>query len=237
MADAKSMRRREPEELNDPATRGRRPRLAVFGGSFDPIHNGHLFLAGELLRKGLADEVLFVPARLPPHKTLASLAPPDHRLAMLRLAVEHEPAFTVTDLELQRVGVPSYTIDTLEILSGVYPGSDLSFAMGMDSLADIHTWSRAPELIARYTFLVYPRPGIRPPAFATLAGHFGPRLAQKLLDGVVEAALMPISSTEVRALSANGKSLAGLVPAAVADYIKTRELYRTPQTEATQQAW
>ena len=227
-------KRADPDQLNDPATRGHRPRLGVLGGSFDPVHNGHLFIGGELLRKGLVDEVLFVPARLPPHKRLETLAPPDHRLAMVRLATEDESAFSVSDVELQRVGTPSYTIDTLEILSSVYPGHDLVFVMGMDSLTELSTWWRATELVARHSFLIYQRPGVRAPTFAALAGPFGPHLAQKLLDAIVEAGLMPVSATDIRALVAADRSLAGLTPAAVARYIKVNQLYRPPKPEEAQ---
>jgi nicotinate-nucleotide adenylyltransferase len=203
------------------------PRLAVFGGTFDPVHNGHLLLAGEIVRAGLASEVLFVPVGQPPHKSAAVLAPAADRLAMLEAALRPYPEFSVSDVETRRTDGPSYTIETLESLGAAFPGCELVFFMGMDSLVELHTWYRATELVGRYRLLTYPRPGVRPPSYAVLAARFGGRNAARLLSDVVaDASQSPVSATAIRHLAAAGRSLAGLVPESVLDYIRTHAMYR-----------
>ncbi len=208
-----------------------RSRVAVFGGSFNPVHNGHLSLAGHVLRLGLADEVLFVPAGIPPHKPHAGLAPGADRLAMLEEAVRPFPQFSVSDIELQKNDQPSYTITTLDMLRAAYPGREIVFLMGMDCLAELHTWHRAQELVAQFNFIVYPRPGVANPKTPELADCFGNRNANKLQASVLDAAMLPVSSSEVRAFIADGKTLAGLVPEAVIRYIELHTLYRNEPTK------
>ena len=204
----------------------RTPRIAVLGGSFDPVHTGHLLVAGAILRQGLADEILFVPAKRPPHKLDRILTPAKHRLAMLQAAIEEFPQFGMSDIELQREDGPSYTIDTLETLKRIYNDSDLAFVMGMDSLAEIHTWYRATELVNRYDFLVYPRPGFEPPTRLHLNDQFGAHNAAKLLNSIVRTPGIQVSSTDIRRAASVERCLAGLVPAAVARYIEDNRLYR-----------
>jgi len=197
----------------------------VFGGSFDPVHNGHLFIAGEILRRGAADEVLFVPAAVPPHKTDRELAGPEDRYAMLEAAIAPFQGLSLSDIEIRRTDGPSYTIETLTALQAVFPESELRFVMGTDSLAELHTWREALELASRYEFIIFPRPGAPAPAYAVLAGYFGWKTARKLLDSILPAREMPVSSTEVRECCRRGKSLAGLAPECVAKYIRSKGLY------------
>ncbi|OGV64415.1 MAG: nicotinate (nicotinamide) nucleotide adenylyltransferase [Lentisphaerae bacterium RIFOXYB12_FULL_65_16] len=206
-------------------TPSRRPRLAVFGGSFDPVHNGHLFVAGEMVRGGHADEVLFVPARQPPHKIDLDLAPANHRLAMLRLALAFYPEFSVSDIELSREAGPSYTFDTLETLRQVFPEHEIRFLLGMDNLIDLHRWYRATELVQHYELLIYPRPGVSTPSFAALAAHFGDRMARKLAKSVVALPEMPVVATEIRADLVRGRTVAGRCPESVLGYIRDHGLY------------
>jgi nicotinate-nucleotide adenylyltransferase len=214
----------------------RKPRLAVFGGTFDPVHNGHLYIAGELLRRGLADEVLFVPACKPPHKQSELLSAAEDRLAMLKAALSGYEEFSVSDIELQRHDHPSYTIDTLDLLKAAYPGHDLVFLMGVDSLAELHLWHRASELVGRYRFLIFPRPGAEPPPYATLAGYFGPRAARKLIDSIVDVVGVDISATAIRRYTSLQQSLAGLVPETVGQYISEHKLYSNPE-DAERKEW
>jgi nicotinate-nucleotide adenylyltransferase len=204
----------------------RTPRIAVFGGSFDPVHSGHLLVAGAILRQNLADEVLFVPAKRPPHKLDRILSPAKHRLAMLEAAITEYPQFSMSDIELQREDGPSYTIDTLETLKRIYNDSELIFVMCMDSLAEIHTWYRATELVNRHEFLVYPRPGVEPPTRLHLNNQFGAHNAAKLLNCIIRTTGIAVSSTDIRQAASTGRCLAGLVPAAVARYIEDNRLYR-----------
>lgn len=212
--------------LADPALPpARRPRLAVFGGSFDPVHNGHLFVAGEVIRGGHADQVLFVPARHPPHKLNLHLAPSEHRLNMLRTALAPFAAFSVSDIELNHDAPTAFTIETMATLSQAFAEHVVLFLMGMDSFAELHKWHQAAELVNRYEMLIYPRPGVVCPAFAELAGHFGARNARRLLNCVLDISAVPMDATSIRADLAAGRSLAGLLPESVHTYIQTHALY------------
>ncbi|MCF7853408.1 MAG: nicotinate-nucleotide adenylyltransferase [Candidatus Pacebacteria bacterium] len=211
--------------------KARKPRLGVFGGSFDPIHNGHLFIAGEIIRRGLVDEILFVPANVPPHKPASYVSPAELRLTMLQEVLEPYEEFSLSDIEVQHGEEPSYTIDTIHTLAGAFPEHTLCFLMGMDSLVELHQWRRAPELIAKFELLIYPRPGVREPAFAELSGHFGPRQARRLLNSILDTPPVPISATQVRAAVRARQNLAGLVPDCARTFIEQHNLYK--ETEET----
>ena len=115
-------------------------RLGVFGGTFDPIHHGHLVAAEEVRARLKLDKVLFVPAGMPPHKLDLDITPTRHRLAMLQLAIESNPGFALSRVDIDRHG-PCYTVDMLALLHDEYgPGTELFFLMGMDSLAELITW-------------------------------------------------------------------------------------------------
>ncbi len=210
----------ESEEMAPSA----RPRLAVYGGTFDPVHVGHLFLAGEVVRNGFADEVLFVPALIPPHKQTRQPTSAEHRLAMLQRALSIHDCFSVSDIELQRQG-PSYTIYTLETLRQTFPEHQILFLIGMDSLLELHTWHRANELVQHFRFLIFPRPNVRLPSFAELSSFFGNRDARKLLDSIVATRLIDVSATEIRECCREGTTLAGMVTDAVYEYIVEHGLY------------
>ena len=210
-------------------------RVAVFGGSFNPIHYGHLLLADEVVEQLALDRVLFVPAAAPPHKALATLAPAADRHAMVALATAGHPRFAVSDLELRRPG-PSYTVDTLEALA---PGGDELFLLiGSETFLDLLSW-RAPQRIAGLARLVVvPRAGsafdpesaaaqkvvraIGVGRFVHAGGAATPR------DAVVIAHVvsLPISSSELRRRAREGRSLAYRLPDAVIDYIRARGLYQ-----------
>lgn len=202
------------------------PVLAVFGGSFDPVHNGHFGLAREILDRKLADEVLLVPAGRPPHKVGVELATAEDRMEMLRLAVAAEPGFSTSDIEINREEGFTYTFDTLTLLAQVFPDHELAFLLGTDSLCDLHKWHRAPELVSRYQLFIYPRPGVRLPAYVELTGHFGARNARKLLDSVLEGfPAYDLSATHVREQLAKHRRIEGLCPDAVERYIYSKGLY------------
>ena len=203
-----------------------RKRLAVFGGSFDPVHVGHLFIAGEVLRHNRADEVLFVPARTPPHKPSTALLPAAVRLEMVRAAVAPYAGFSVSDLEITAGRSADYTIETMACLEGAFPDSEILFLMGMDSLNELHTWHRATELVTRYRILIHGRAGVRPPPLADMASEFGPRNANRLAAGMLNTDSMPVSSTRIREYARRGVCLAGLVPAEIEEIIHSRNLYR-----------
>jgi nicotinate-nucleotide adenylyltransferase len=218
---------RQHQELKDILAKSRNQanfRLLVFGGSFNPVHNGHLQLAREILHHHLGDAILFVPAKSPPHKLDQQLASEADRLAMLRLAIPEVPNAHVSDIEFQRSG-PSYTIDTLTALQAELPGVNLIFVMGMDSLASLHTWHRARELVEQWSLLVYPRPGIPTPTQDQLQVFFGETAAARLLASVQALPLAEVSSSTIRQALAAGKSTGNLLPAAVTGYILDNGLY------------
>ncbi len=215
-------------------------RVGILGGTFDPLHLGH-FRAAESVREAMAlDRVLFVPAAIPPHKAGPGITPAEDRYRMVRSAVEKEPFFEVSRIELDRNG-PSFTIDTLAGLENEMPGSEVFFITGIDSFRDIRTWHRWEELLESYSIVVHGRPGIALPSayeavpekwrssFVPLAegGTGGERCARAegsvyLLDIVT----LNISSTEVRAMVRAGRSIRYLVPIEVEEFIDERRLYR-----------
>jgi nicotinate-nucleotide adenylyltransferase len=219
-------------------------RLGVLGGTFNPIHLGHLVLA-ESLRESLAlDRVLFVPAGTPPHKTAPGIAPAVDRYAMAALAVAGHPAFATSDVEVRRAG-PSYSVDTLEALAGEWPGEHLFFLMGSDTFLDLLTWHTPERLTAWATLAVGYRAGSSfDPESAAARGilaRLGRRGWRRVTPaggsaGVVEAVApgevllvetrsLSVSAREIRALLAAGRSVRYLVPPAVADYIAQHRLY------------
>jgi nicotinate-nucleotide adenylyltransferase len=209
-------------------------RTAILGGSFNPIHYGHLLLADDLLERLSFDRLLFVPAGAPPHKSATTLASAADRYAMVKLAVADHPRFEVSDLELRRTG-PSYTVDTLGALAS--PDQALFLIVGSETFLDLLSW-RTPRRIAELARLVVvPRAG----------SVFDPEVAaaQKVLreigatrfvvfetgsvpdDGVlvVHATSLPISASELRRRAREGRSLAYRLPPAVVEYIRKRRLY------------
>ena len=215
------------EEAEKPLPYARKQRIAVFGGSFDPIHNGHLLIAQKVLELDKADEVLFVPALMPPHKMDGLVATPEQRLEMVKLALAPYEKCSSTDVELQRTG-PSYTFDTMSILKQIYSDCELYLLIGMDSLLGLHLWYRAPELVTRGKFIIYPRPGSERPPIYELEKEFGSKNAYKLYYSILddaELAQSDVSSTAIREAVAQHLSLEKYVPQAVAQYIHDNNLY------------
>lgn len=196
--------------------------LGVFGGTFNPVHLGHLRAAEETREALGLERVLFVPAKIPPHKEARAVAPPEVRLDLVCRAVEGNPAFAVSDLELRRAG-PSYSVDTLgELRSGLGRNDRLWFLVGSDAFREIHTWYRYPELFALADVAVMSRPPgeLRAAPPASLAGDFTPEgdgLRHRSGREVrfVPVTLLDISGTAVRRALVGGGSVRYLVPEAV----------------------
>ncbi|MBI4294552.1 MAG: nicotinate-nucleotide adenylyltransferase [Chloroflexi bacterium] len=203
-------------------------RLGVLGGTFDPVHLGHLALARVALDELKLAKVLFVPAARPRFKTLRRLAPAQARLDMLRLAVAGEPRFEVSTIDLERAGT-TYTVDTLLRLKQELGESvELYFLLGADALAEFPAW-RAPERILGMCYLVTAaRPGCPPPDLVTLEQAL-PASRGRVI--VLQGPHIDVSATEVRRRVAAGQPLSGLVPPAVEQYIKDRGLYRRARPE------
>ncbi len=195
----------------------------LFGGTFDPVHLGHLNVARELVRLGRLAQVVFIPAAVPPHKRHLGITSGEHRLAMLRLAVEGEEGLFVSDYELKAGGI-SYTVDTVRHFRGIF-GERLRLVVGMDSLHDLHGWYRSRELLEACEVLVYNRPGYPAPSAAELAERFGAEQGSRLAAGIVQAAPSGISSTEIRKRVRAGNDVSGLLPSRVWGYIQQNRLY------------
>ncbi|MDZ4700156.1 MAG: nicotinate-nucleotide adenylyltransferase [Rhodothermales bacterium] len=190
-------------------------RVGILGGTFNPPHIAHLILAETIRVSCALDQIRWIPAGTPPHKSADTAA--EHRLAMTRIAVAGNPAFTVSDLEVVRGGA-SYTIDTVELLQRTEPDVDFSLLIGSDSLADLLSWRRPDDLVARLPLIVYPRPGADPrPEAAT-------RYARRIT--FVDAPLIEVSSYSIRRRVHQGLSIRYLVPEAVYAYIAEHGLYR-----------
>ena len=200
-------------------------RIAVFGGTFDPVHKGHTGPGRFLLDSGRTERILYLPAWCPPHKGPEKVTAYVHRRAMLSLALD--PDMGISDLEKERSG-KSYTIDTLKILTERHPADTFFWVVGADGLRNLHSWHRAEELVRNYSFLVLPRPGESMPDREELLRHWSGELVGRLLSFVVKGApLFRGSSTEIRGEISRGRmeSVKGLLAPAVLDYIREHKLY------------
>ena len=205
----------------------------VLGGTFDPIHLGHLRAAEWVRERCGLSKVLFVPAAAPPHKLERQITDVSDRVAMLEKALSNETRFELCLTELTRKG-PSYTIDTLRELAEREPDPVWCFITGADTFLEIQTWSRWEALVSEFSFVVPDRPGFRLEDMAEVVPvHLHDRL-QKIGEvalkppviGLLEGEMLNISSTEIRRLSREGRSVRYLVPDAVAAYIEENRLYR-----------
>lgn len=198
---------------------GMRPRLGVLGGSFDPPHLGHLVIASEACARFALERVLFVPAATPPHKDPGHRTTAAERLTMTEVAVEHDPRFEVIGIEMERDLV--YTRDTVRAVADRFPDHDLVFIMGSDSLLQLETWHDPEGILAICTLAVAARPGDDSEAVAAATGRWGASRAR-----LMEAPLVGISSSAVRARVAAGLPIRYLVPSAVEEYVREHDLYR-----------
>lgn len=227
---------------------GAKKRIGIFGGTFDPVHCGHLRVALEVMEETGLDQVIFVPAGVPPHKSRPDIASAEDRLEMVRLACGGFAGFEVSSLELERTG-PSYTVDTLLNFSSSYQDeADIFFIMGMDAFFQFHTWREPEKIIGLASLVIMTRPGLQSAhesedkaiehylrdslkasysqsdfrsGSASVFSH--PELRDIYLLRVTD---LDISGTRIRELAANGRSLSFLVPEGVEDYIVSRGLYR-----------
>ena len=217
-----------------PRTRTGHSSIGILGGTFDPIHLGHLALARAARSSLGLDEILFVPAARPPHKLGRPISPAGDRLAMVELATEGEPATRVSRIEIDRSG-PSYTVDTVAALLDEAARADrpidVTVILSAESFADLPDWHASDRLVELATIAVAPRPGHPLPEPTALANRL-PGLIGRL--AVIHGTLPDISASKIRALVANGRPIDHLVPPRVAAYIKEHHLYREPSTRKDQ---
>jgi nicotinate-nucleotide adenylyltransferase len=211
-------------------------KLGILGGTFNPIHYGHLRIAEEVRQEFGLERVLFMPAAVPPHKPLAGDLPFAERAAMVSLAIEGNRAFSLCDIEGRRGGT-SWLIDTLRQLKSEFPADDLYFIMGSDSFADIGRWKEYGEYFSLVNLIVAERPGTSTRQLAaTLPADLADVLAwdesgRRLLHSqgtsvsFYQGTLLDISSRDIRRLVASGRSLSYLVPDSVARFITEKRLY------------
>jgi nicotinate-nucleotide adenylyltransferase len=221
-------------------------RIGLFGGTFNPLHNGHLQVAGDVRNGFELDHVLLIPAAVPPHKEMETVVSADDRLAMIRLAIGEDPMFRVSDVELKRNG-PSYTIDTVNYFKSSYPkNASLFFILGLDAFLEIESWKSFRALFDAISMIVMSRAGM-----GKIQGWCRPQVEmEKLLylrisnryrfDERRSAFLHPekppvflfdvkpcaISSTTVRYRVKHGFSIKSWVPESVGCYIKSKGLYQ-----------
>ena len=203
-------------------------RIGVYGGSFDPVHVGHLLLAECCREQAGLDRVLFVPVATQPHKLDRRLADSQHRIDMLRLATGGHPAFEVATLEVDRGGV-SYTVETLAALEAAHPGAELCLLLGPDALLGLPTWREPRRIVELSTLVAVEREGLDDlRAVATSAGLadlLGAKRLASVLESRVRMPAIGIRASDLRAAVAAGRSIRYRTPRAVEAYIATHGLY------------
>jgi len=198
--------------------------IGVMGGTFDPIHNGHLIVAEEVrVRLNLA-EILFVPAGQPWLKANSPIAAAEHRMPMVRLALDAKPYFKLSTMEVERAG-PSYTVDTIaELQNQVGAGNELFFILGWENLAELPQWHEPYRLIKMCYLVAVPRSGYPAPDLNALEAAI-PGLSQRVI--LLDTPQIDISASQIRTRVAQGLSIAHLVPEPVQRYIREHRLYVT----------
>ncbi len=186
-------------------------KIGILGGTFNPIHIGHLILADEVREKLSLDKVIFVPTYIPPHKQNSEVAAADERLRMVKAAIKGNKFFKTSDIEIKRKG-PSYTVDTMEALNKKFPGEELYFITGSDLLKYLDEWKDFQELLRLVKFVVATRPGYPLEKITS----YVQRISIRAVD---------VSAFEIRQCIKESKSFRYLVPEAVFEYINKKKLY------------
>ncbi len=200
--------------------------VLLFGGSFDPIHHGHLIIGRHAAEHLGVERVVLVPSASPPHKQSHNLSPAADRLDMCRLAVGDDPQFEVSDWEVGQPG-PNYTLLTVQHFRQTCgDATALHWLIGMDSLAELGTWYHAAELVDACTIVTAARPGSEPPSAAFLGRWFSPAQIERLYRHILEGPRIDISARDIRARVRAGRSIRHLVPEPVRQYLLGHGLYR-----------
>lgn len=200
-------------------------KIGLFGGTFDPIHNGHLHIARAFADELALDMVVFLPAGNPYHKTEHTRTDAQHRLAMTELAVGHDPRFAVSDCDIIRKGA-TYTFDTVQIFRQQFPSAQLWWLLGSDSLLQLHTWKKWQTLVNQTHIAVAAREGDNiAQAPRELHGWIDSALQNGSLH-LLQTPMYNISSTEIRRRIRNGEPVSGLIDPRVENYIARNHLYR-----------
>jgi len=197
-------------------------KTGILGGTFDPVHNGHLAIAEQVRTLLKLEEVVFVPAGQPWLKTGRSITSAEQRIKMLQLAIAGKPYFRLSAIEIERAG-PSYTVDTITQMKAQLGREDeLVFIIGWDKLYELHLWKDLPRLLEACRLAAVPRPGYSLPDLTNLEAAI-PGAAQRV--ELLDMPLLDVSASEIRRRVAHGQSISALVPQAVAQYIDRHALY------------
>lgn len=201
-------------------------RIILFGGSFDPIHNGHIKVVSFAADYLDAEKVIFIPARRSPHKESFPDASDEDRVEMIKAAIKGFDRFEISDFELNRPD-PSYTLDTvIHFKRSFSPATEFFLLVGADIIKDLHRWYKVNDLLRQCNLCVMYRAGSKLPDFASQDAYFGPEMVQKLQKNVIETPLVDISSTDIRSKIASGRPFENLVGEKVSEYIKKNGLYQ-----------
>ena len=200
-------------------------RIGIFGGTFNPIHMGHLIMAEEVFQQHHLSKILFIPAYIPPHKYVKDLTEAHHRYKMIKAAISGKSKFEVSDLEIKREG-KSYTIDTVQEILGHYgKGCEVFLIMGADSLNELELWKNIKRLSQLCHFVIVNRPGFKTEASTRLVEIIGSNNILDMERLRVEINPVGISSTDIRKRLNDGVEIKGLVPECVEAYIREHGLY------------
>jgi nicotinate-nucleotide adenylyltransferase len=201
------------------------PGVLLFGGSFNPIHNGHLEVCRDVARQLAVERVMWIPCANPPHKTGSGLAPAADRIEMCRLACGGDPRFEVDDWETRQTGA-NYTLLTVRhYRTELGAGVPLYWLIGMDSLRDLPTWYRVGELAGICTLVTAGRPGVLRPDLQILKPLIAAHDLERIAAHILETPLVSVSATEIRRRVKAGESISGMTPPPVEQYIREHGLY------------
>lgn len=198
-------------------------RIGIIGGTFDPIHNGHLIIAENSRKTFNLDKVIFMPAGIPPHKRDKDISSNLHRYNMTLLAINSNQYFLISDLELKKEGI-SFTIDTIKYLKSIYDDTDIYFILGSDSLFQIDKWKDYEELLTLCHFVVAKRPSYNNQELENKVDKLNSLYNSSI--HIVEGPVLEVSSSDIRERVRRGDSISYLVPRSVEEYIYKHGLYR-----------
>lgn len=207
----------------DNSSQQKADRLGIMGGTFDPIHYGHLVAAEMARAKFNLSKVLFIPTGKPPHKQRRDISEGSLRYEMVKRAIEDNEFFEISPLEIEREG-PSYTVDTLRILRRIYPEHELYFITGSDALLEIFSWKEAEEIFRLIQFIGAARPGFDAREFFLKVQQENPAVRDKI--HYLEVPALAISSTDIRSRVRRGEPIRYLLPESVRLYLEEMKLYR-----------
>ena len=199
--------------------------IGIFGGTFDPPHNGHINLAEAIIESTDIEEIIFILSAAPPHKPGLPISSFQHRMNMLQIAIDDIKIFSTSDIEYKRLPRPSYMLDTMLELEFAYTQDNLVLIIGEDSLDQLHLWHKGKEIAERWKILTYPRKGEKV-TLESLKKNWSLEMADKLLKTIVPMVVFPISATNIRKKIIGKENIKNLVKPEVLNYINKNNLYR-----------